>query len=77
MSGKNPFSRELPGELLDDERSWQGDHDPYLATLAHQGHLQPREPVAHAERLEGPVDDGDPYLAQLARGRRDVSEDQS
>lgn len=67
MIGKFGRGRELPAEILDDERSWQGDHDPYLGMLAHEGrkHRPPAEP--RAARLSGPADDGDPYLADLAR----------
>lgn len=61
--------RDLPPEALDDERSWQGDHDPYLARLAHEGRAARPRTRPMAERLPGPPDDGDPYLAQLARGR--------
>jgi len=69
MSDNKRVTRELPGEILDDERSWQGDHDPYLATLAHEGRKYRPGPVPRAPRVEGPLDDGDPYLAQLARSR--------
>lgn len=69
MSDDKPRSRELPAEILDDERTWQGDHDPYLATLAQEGRRHRPEAPARAPRLEGPADDGDPYLAQLARSR--------
>ena len=71
MSDKKSFTRDLPGDLLDDGRSWQGDHDPYLANLAHEGRKHRAGPVARGPRVEGPLDDGDPYLAQLARGRPD------
>lgn len=61
---------ELPSEILDDERSWQGDLDPYLVQLAHEGHAgRPARRLA-AERVAGPADDGDPYLAELARSCR-------
>lgn len=59
----------LPAELLDDERSWQGDHDPYLSALAHEGRKHRAPPPPRAPRLYGPADDGDPYLATLARTR--------
>lgn len=74
MSDHDRGSRQLPAELLDDDRSWQGDHDPYLAQLAHEGRKHRPEPPPRAARVEGPVDDGDPYLAQLARDgtRRDA-----
>jgi hypothetical protein len=79
MSAKPPPPRELPAEILDDERSWHGDHDPYLAALAHSGRTQPPPPPPppeRAPRLEGPPDDGDVYLAQLTRGcGRDVEFD--
>lgn len=69
MNGKPPHPREIPAEILDDERSWQGDHDPYLAMLAHEGRKHRPAPAGRAARVEGPADDGDPYLAQLARNR--------
>jgi hypothetical protein len=68
---ENPSRPTLPDELLDDERSWQGDHDPYLGSLAKAGRQQRGGPPPRAPRLDGPVDDGDPYLAELARRRRD------
>jgi hypothetical protein len=67
MSDKKSSARDLPGDLLDDGRSWQGDHDPYLANLAHEGRKYRVGPVPRGLRVEGPLDDGDPYLAQLAR----------
>jgi hypothetical protein len=69
VSSKTPLPQDLPAEILDDERSWQGDHDPYLASLALEGRKHRPAPAAQAARLEGPADDGDPYLAQLARSR--------
>lgn len=69
MNGKPPNPRDLPAEILDDERSWQGDNDPYLATLALEGRKHRPPPAGRAPRVEGPVDDGDPYLAQLTRLR--------
>jgi hypothetical protein len=70
VSKSVPPRPELPVELLDDERSWQGDHDPYLAMLAHASHEQepPPSPPARAPRMDGPPD-GDVYLAQLTRAR--------
>ena len=68
MSGNDRRSRELPEEMLDDDRSWQGDHDPYLGMLAHEGRKHREPPAARGPRLSGPADDGDPYLAQLKRG---------
>jgi hypothetical protein len=59
----------LPPELLDDERTWQGDHDPYLGRLAQEGRRHRAPPPAPGPRVEGPVDDGDPYLAELVRAR--------
>jgi hypothetical protein len=59
----------MPADLLDDERTWQGDLDPYLAQLAHEGRKHREPPPPRAPRLEGPADDGDPYLAQLVRLR--------
>lgn len=56
-----------PDESLDDERSWQGDHDPYLARLANEGRRNRPAPARPGPRVDGPPDDGDPYLAQLAR----------
>lgn len=69
MSADTSRMRALPPEILDDERTWRGDHDPYLATLAHEGRKHRPPAPARAPRVEGPVDDGDPYLAQLARSR--------
>lgn len=69
MSEKTPQLHDMPEDLLDDERTWQGDHDPYLAKLAHEGQKHRPALEARAPRLEGPADDGDPYLAQLARNR--------
>ena len=66
---------ELPREILDDERSWQGDHDPYLVRLAHEGHAGRSVKRRAAERVPGPPDDGDPYLVQLARSCRSDSAD--
>ena len=66
---------ELPAEILDDERSWQGDHDPYLVRLAHQGHAGRPVPRRAADRVAGPPDDGDPYLVELARSCRGRSPD--
>ena len=71
MIRKFHLKRELPAEILDDDRSWQGDHDPYLATLAHEGHLGKAPAPQCGPRLSGPADDGDPYLAELARRRGD------
>lgn len=54
---------------LDDDRSWHGDHDPYLVALAREGRKHRAPPPPRAPRLDGPADDGDPYLAALARSR--------
>ena len=62
-------------ELLDDERTWQGDHDPYLGSLAHEGRQHREPPPPRAPRLEGPLDDGDLYLAQLVRLKINTSAD--
>lgn len=62
--------RELPAEILDDERSWQGDHDPYLGMLAHEGRKHREGPPPRGQRLAGPADDGDSYLADLVHARR-------
>jgi hypothetical protein len=67
MSGNDRRVTELPAAMLDDERSWQGDHDPYLGMLAHEGRKHRAPPAARGPRLSGPADDGDPYLAQLKR----------
>jgi hypothetical protein len=71
VSKNVPPGLELPIELLDDERSWQGDHDPYLAMLAHASREQeqPLPPLERAPPVEG-LPDGDVYLAQLTRARR-------
>lgn len=68
MSDKRP-PREtiLPADLMDDDRTWQGDLDPYLGKIAHEQRRHREPPPARARRVEGPADDGDPYLAQLAR----------
>lgn len=63
------FGDDPRGELLDDDRSWHGDHDPYLGMLAHEGRKHRSPPPAPAARLQGPADDGDLYLAQLTRER--------
>jgi hypothetical protein len=65
MIGKLLHGRELPPEILDDERSWQGDHDPYLGGLAHEGRKHREAPPPRGRRLAGPADDGDAYLADL------------
>jgi len=65
MIGKLLHGRELPAEILDDERSWQGDHDPYLGGLAHEGRKHREAPPLRGPRLSGPPDDGDAYLAEL------------
>lgn len=59
----------LPPDTGEDERSWQGDHDPYLGSLAREGRRHRAPPPPPGPRVEGPVDDGDPYLAELARAR--------
>lgn len=61
---------DLPDESLEDDRSWRGDHDPYLARLAHEGRRQRPPAPPRGPRIEGPADDGDPYLALLAATRR-------
>lgn len=65
MIGKLLHGRELPAEILDDERSWQGDHDPYLGGLAHEGRKHREAPPPRGQRFSGPADDGDSYLAEL------------
>lgn len=60
-----------PDESLDDERSWQGDNDPYLARLANEGRRNRPPHARPGPRVEGPLDDGDPYLAELAAKRFD------
>lgn len=74
MIGRLLHGRELPAEILDDERSWQGDHDPYLGMLAHEGRKHREAPPPRGARLAGPADDGDAYLAELAH-RRQVDSD--
>lgn len=69
MIGKLLHGRELPAEILDDERSWQGDHDPYLGKLAHEGRKHREAPAPRGPRLSGPADDGDSYLADLVHRR--------
>jgi hypothetical protein len=72
-SGKG--GREIPAEIFDDERTWQGDYDPYLGTLAHEGRKHRAPPPPRAAHLAGPADDGDPYLAEVARCRFQDSDD--
>lgn len=69
------WTRRIPEEILDDERSWQGDHDPYLARLAHKHHAGRPPARPPGPSLSGPPDDGDPYLAQLARSGRGAETD--
>jgi hypothetical protein len=69
MSIRKPPEAIMPADLLDDERTWQGDLDPYLGQLAHEGRKHREPPPPRGPRIEGPADDGDPYLAQLARSR--------
>jgi hypothetical protein len=70
MMGKPEPGSVMPADLLDDERTWQGDNDPYLAALAQEGRRHRVPPPAPGPRLHGPADDGDPYPAELARARR-------
>ena len=70
MIGWKRTSPELPADLLDDDRTWQGDYDPYLGKLAHEGRKHRAPPPSRGARLTGPADDGDPYLAALARDRQ-------
>jgi hypothetical protein len=49
MSIRKPPEAIMPADLLDDERTWQGDLDPYLAQLAHEGRKY-RPPPRHAHR---------------------------
>ncbi|NGX16093.1 hypothetical protein [Wenzhouxiangella sp. XN24] len=87
MSEKTPRPADWPASMLDDDRTWQGDYDPYLGALARQG----RRPFHAASRREasdggareaapaqapdhaGGSDsaDQDPYLAGLARKPHD------
>jgi hypothetical protein len=69
MIGWKRASPEIPADVLDDDRTWQGDYDPYLGRLAHEGRKHRAPPPPRAARLSGPADDGDPYLAALARDR--------
>jgi hypothetical protein len=69
MIGWKRASPEIPADVLDDDRTWQGDYDPYLGQLAHEGRKHRAPPPPRAARLSGPADDGDPYLAALARDR--------
>jgi hypothetical protein len=67
MIGWKRTSPEISADVLDDDRTWQGDYDPYLGQLAHEGRKHRAPPPPRAARLAGPADDGDPYPAALAR----------
>lgn len=78
MTDKTPRPADWPASMLDDDRTWQGDYDPYLGALARQGRrpfyaARPAEPgAAWAEPAGDDADDdsvqhGDPYLAGLRR----------
>jgi len=60
------LGRRIAG-VLNEERSWRGDDDPYLAELARRS----REPaVAENPPAVLPAGHGDPYLAEVTRLRR-------
>jgi len=46
VNEKTPRPADWPASMLDDDRTWQGDYDPYLGALARQGrrpfHAAPR-----------------------------------
>lgn len=68
--GKLKLAKDLQAEIPAADRTWLGDYDPYLGQLAyercqHRAAPAPRAP--RAPRLTGPIDDGDPYLAELTR----------
>jgi hypothetical protein len=69
MFGRKDPPRDAYRPLRDDEPTLQVDDDPYLATLARQGRLHRAAPPPRGPRIEGPLDDGDLYLATLARSR--------
>lgn len=62
-----PHEQILPADMPDADRTWQGDHDPYLGRLAHEQRKQRAPAPGPGQRVKGPADDGDPYLAQLMR----------
>jgi len=60
------LGRRLAG-LLNDERSWPGDDDPYLAELARRSR---QAAAAEAPPAAPAAGHGDPYLAEVTRPRR-------
>lgn len=64
---------DIPAEALDDDRSWQGDHDPYLATLARQGREQRRAAGPPPHNRREMEQERDPYLVGLVRSCRSGS----
>lgn len=57
--------------MLNEEYSWQGDDDPYLAELARQSHGTPvSAPGAACLAGTRPPGHADPYLAEVTRLRR-------
>jgi len=83
VSEKTPRPADWPASMLDDDRTWQGDYDPYLGALARQGR-RPFHAASRKEPNEGGAThpapaqtpdhaagadsaDQDPYLASLAR----------
>lgn len=65
----------MPADAADDEPTWQGDHDPYLASLARQGRQPFRAPEPPAHNRREMEQERDPYLAGLARNCRSGSKD--
>ncbi len=66
---KPPRDAVMPADLPDADRTWQGDLDPYLGRIAHEQRKQRAPAPGPGQRVMGPVDDGDPYLAQLLRAK--------
>lgn len=85
MTDKPSRPADWPASMLDDDRTWQGDYDPYLGALARQGRrpfhaARPAaadpgagRPAPAAAADDDSADHGDPYLAGLARTPPDDS----
>lgn len=69
MTGKFMRRSEPQADIPAGDHTWRGDYDPYLGQLAYERGQHRAAPAPRAPRLAGPIDDGDPYLAELARRR--------